>query len=113
MNDKIIESAMKIILYAGDARVCCNDALDAAISGKFDETEDQMAKAHIFIVKAHKIQTEIIQDEARGKAQKYSMLFTHAQDTLMTINSEIVLVKKIIKFTKKTEDRLRKLEENK
>lgn len=110
MNDKVIESAMKIILHAGDARVCCCNALDSAVNGKFEETEKQMAKAHEFIVKAHKIQTDVIQDEARGESTNYSMLFTHAQDTLMTINSEIVLTKKIVLLAQRTEDRLKELE---
>ena len=46
--------------------------------------------------RTHRAQTEIIQNEARGIRYEYSMLFNHAQDTLMTINSEIELTADLI-----------------
>ena len=48
------------------------------------------------ITQAHAAQTEIIQAEARGVQYEYCMLFNHAQDTLMTINSEIELCSSLI-----------------
>ena len=54
----------------------------------------EMAKKEI--AEAHRAQTEIIQNEARGIRYEYSMLFNHAQDTLMTINSEIELTADLI-----------------
>jgi len=53
-----------------------------------------MCKAEI--TQAHAAQTEIIQAEARGVQYEYCMLFNHAQDTLMTINSEIELCSSLI-----------------
>jgi PTS system cellobiose-specific IIA component len=44
---------------------------------------------------AHTIHTDCIQASAAGEPLPYSMLFTHAQDTLMTVNSEFRLVRKL------------------
>lgn len=59
-----------------------------------------MEEAKKFIVQAHKSQTEVIQSEANGKKYEYSMLFAHAQDTLMTIMSEIQLAEQMIDILK-------------
>lgn len=98
MDEKIVNSAMKIILNAGDARTHNCAALDAIATRDFASAEKEMKEASKCIVKAHQFQTETIQGEARGEKTEYSMLFTHAQDTLMTINSEIVMTEKIIKI---------------
>lgn len=63
------------------------------------------------ITKAHKIQTDAIQDEAAGEEKsEYSLLFAHAQDTLMTIMSEINLAKQIISISKTVDSRISALE---
>lgn len=89
MNDnELVSVAMQIILHAGDARIKINEALKAAKEFDFNTVEPCMTEAEQCILQAHKAQTEIIQNEASGKTYPYSLLFTHAQDTLMTINSE-------------------------
>ena len=59
-----------------------------------------MKKADKEIAEAHRIQTDAIQGEAKREKMEYSVLFTHAQDTLMTIYSEINLANQIIKIAK-------------
>ena len=89
MNDnELVSVAMQIILHAGDARIKINEALKAAKEFDFNTAEPCMTEAEQCILQAHKAQTEIIQNESSGKTYPYSLLFTHAQDTLMTINSE-------------------------
>ena len=48
------------------------------------------------ILTAHKVQTATIQAQAAGEEVEYSLLFTHAQDTLMTISAELHMVKKMM-----------------
>ena len=62
------------------------------------------------IVEAHHIQTEDIQAAIRGEKQEYSLLFAHAQDTLMTIYSEIIVAKQLIAVFESYERRLTALE---
>jgi len=47
-------------------------------------------------VKAHNAQTEVIQNQVSGENTEYSLLFVHAQDTLMTITTELRMVQKMI-----------------
>ena len=56
----------------------------------------EIGEAREDIKKAHQEQTEIIQKEAAGEHYKTCLLFTHAQDTLMTIMSEVNLTEKMI-----------------
>ncbi len=112
MTESTIQDAMSIILHSGDARVACTNALKAIEEGLFLEAENQIQEASAEITKAHKIHTDAIQNEAAGEDKsEYSLLFAHAQDTLMTIMSEINIAKQLIKIFKSYDDRLKKLED--
>lgn len=111
MNEEMIKSAMSIILHAGDARVACKLALDAIATQDFVEAKEHMKVASHEITEAHKVQTNAIQGETRGEKSEYSLLFAHAQDTLMTIYSEINIAKQMIKIFEAYEKRFIALEE--
>lgn len=102
MNDEslLTNVAMQIILHAGDARNESQKALDEAKKFNFEEAQIFLNTANEYIRMAHKDQTEIIQKEADGFTYDYSLLFTHAQDTLMTIKSEISLAQQLIDILK-------------
>lgn len=99
-QNELINVAMQIILHAGNARNSATEALVAAETFDFAQAEEKMKEAEISITEAHKVQTGIIQNEAGGHSYSYSLLFTHAQDTLMTINSELRLTKEMINVIK-------------
>lgn len=46
-----------------------------------------------------------------GETQTYSLLFAHAQDTLMTVYSEIHMTKQLLQIFEGYEQRIRALEE--
>ena len=99
LEDKRNKLAFQIILDAGDARALCEDALVLLEEFKYDEAKEKMKEAKEKINCAHRVHTEILQEDiADPENSKYSMIFTHAQDTLMTINSEIILVNHLIKI---------------
>jgi len=104
MSDHIVEEliqvAMQIILHAGDARLKITEALSYAKKFEFDSASESMNEANENLCLAHKAQTEIIQNEANGKRYQHVLLFTHAQDTLMTINSEIRMAEEMIDILK-------------
>lgn len=110
MDERIVEASMQIILSAGDARVATKEALEAIANFDFELAQLKMEEASKNITKAHKIQTDCIQAETRGESSKYSLLFAHAQDTLMTIYSEINIAKQLIKVTKNLDERIKKME---
>ncbi|MBE6083304.1 MULTISPECIES: PTS lactose/cellobiose transporter subunit IIA [Tissierellales] len=110
MNEEMVQNAMQIILHAGDARTRVEKALIAVSIFDFETAEKEMELAQVKITEAHKVQTDAIQDEIRGTASESSLLFTHAQDTLMTIYSEINIAKQLINIAKSLDQRLKVLE---
>lgn len=106
MNEKMTEQAMSIILHAGDARTHCKKALDLLAEKKFEPIEQELKAAQSDITKAHRIQTDAIQDEIRGEKTNNTLLFTHAQDTLMTIYTELNLTKQLVKIFRNYMDRV-------
>ena len=100
-SEENIKNTMNIILNAGDARDFISKALDDVADYNYDNAKMNMKKANEKLIIAHRLQTKKIQEEAEGKPIEYSVLFTHAQDTLMTINSEYNLVKHLINLFEK------------
>ncbi len=88
--------AMEVIINAGDGRVCIDQAMDCLASLDFDGAEERLAEADSKVLAAHKAQTATIQAQAAGEEVEYSLLFTHAQDTLMTISAELHMAKKMM-----------------
>lgn len=93
--------SMEVILRSGNARSFVFQAVNKASEGDFDQADSLMQEANKQVVIAHKAQTSTLQKEAEGIEIPYSPLFGHAQDTLMTIKTEINLMKEIIKIYKK------------
>ncbi|WP_028042761.1 PTS lactose/cellobiose transporter subunit IIA [Candidatus Stoquefichus massiliensis] len=98
IND-LNQLAMDIILYAGDCRNLVNEAFKAAGDGKdYTEIKELFHQARLKITKAHKLQTDVIQSTIFNEKQDMTMLFIHAQDTLMTINSELFISENILQL---------------
>lgn len=104
-DERLVESAMAVILAAGEARDCCAEAMRYAREGNFEKADEIMKEAKAHIVEAHNGQTEVLQEEASGKEQKINLLFIHAQDTLMTIMSEINMTREMIEICRLIYDR--------
>ncbi|PHM63152.1 PTS lactose/cellobiose transporter subunit IIA [Xenorhabdus ishibashii] len=88
--------ALEIILNAGNAREKSEEAIKYAHIGDFKNAYLYLEKAKKMMLSAHHAQTEIIQKETQGESFYLDLLFIHAQDTLMTIRSELNLRKEII-----------------
>lgn len=100
-EDELNECAMQIILKAGNARNTMQEALNRAKLFDFEEAERLVEEAKEEIRQSHIIHTNVISKEAAGEVKIVpSLLFNHAQDTLMTINTEINLSNEIIDLLK-------------
>lgn len=111
-KEYVVEQAMQIILGAGDARLLAKDAMEAIAEGDLEKAKALLKEADKVQAGAHNIQTEMIQGDIRGGEEKmeYSVLFAHAQDTLMTIQVEINMTKSMLKIAANYEKRLAALE---
>lgn len=110
MDERVVKAAMEIILYAGDARLLISEALIAIAGNDYQTANGKIKAAQKKMTEAHRIQTDMIQGEARGENIEYSLLLAHAQDTLMTINSELNLSKQLYKVFEAFEKRISNLE---
>lgn len=95
-DNPLIPVSMEIIVNAGDARNYAFGAISDAKTGNFGEAERKLAQAEEAIVAAHRAQTDILQAEMGGESHELCILFVHAQDTLMTIRSEVNMAKEFI-----------------
>lgn len=104
--------SMKIILPAGDARSKASEAMDAAMKNDFDLAHQLMKEAHECIKEAHRAQTETMQAMAMDEYNNGNdtvalpMLFIHAQDTIMTIMTEVNLTEKMIQMYQKIREEM-------
>lgn len=100
-NEEIINVSMNIILYAGSARNIVREIGTKIGSNDLEGIDEMLKTANDEFVKAHKAQTEIIQREAGGEGFTMSILFSHAQDTLMTTQSELFMIETLYNYIKK------------
>ncbi len=98
--------SMQMILHAGDARNDIMEALKACEEESYEKAEELLDKANKDIVAAHKLQTQTVQKEARGEDVIFSLLFAHAQDTLMTVKSEWEIAKRVTRIFKRIDEKI-------
>lgn len=99
-REQLTLRSMEIILHSGNARENIMNAFDQVALSEFAQAELLLKEAQTDITFAHNSQTEMLQKEANEENYYYSLLFSHAQDTLMTINSELLLAEKMLLIVK-------------
>lgn len=97
-ENPLVPVAMQIIIHAGNARNHGLEAIRQAKRHHSDAVSSALAAAKKELILAHQAQTEVIQKEATGFQYEPSLLFTHAQDHLMTISSELVMIQAMIEL---------------
>ncbi len=102
--DNLNMRSMEMIVAAGEARTALNRALDCIDDvEKYDELMEEARKA---ITRSHTAQTKVLQDTATDPSFYPNILFTHAQDTLMTVMSEINIGRQIGKVYRKVLEKI-------
>ena len=110
MNLEQAQTAMKIILHAGDAREKTMEALRALDTFEIEKARKLLKQANDDIVQAHQVQTNALQAESRGEELEYSILFSHAQDTCMCASSELNVAQHLVELFDVVDQRFKKLE---
>lgn len=95
-ENELIPVAMQIIIHAGNGRTCAQEAITYAKKGDIPGAKEKLKEAKDNILLAHRSQTGVIQKEAGGHSYEPNLLFTHAQDHLMTITSEVNMTGSLI-----------------
>ncbi|UTR13174.1 PTS lactose/cellobiose transporter subunit IIA [Salipaludibacillus sp. LMS25] len=77
------ETIMGIIVNGGNARSKSMEAISEAKEGNYEQALKKIEEAAQDLAKAHRVQTDLIQGEARGENTEITLLMVHAQDHLM------------------------------
>lgn len=91
----------EIISNGGNAKGLVYEAISAAENKDFEKAEALLKEADEFLVQAHQIQTNLIQQEAAGEHHEVTVLFVHAQDHLMSAMEVRTMAENIIKINKR------------
>ncbi|MBO0451238.1 MULTISPECIES: PTS lactose/cellobiose transporter subunit IIA [Enterococcus] len=97
-NDQLNQLSMNILVHAGSARDHLVHSLESLEAMDFEKAAKEIKEARKEVVIAHGLQTDTLQLEASGEQIRYSTLFCHAQDTLMTAQSEILIGEHLIRL---------------
>lgn len=82
----------EIVAYSGEARSKLLFAIEKAKAKEFEECKKLIDEANESLNDAHKSQTTLLQQEARGENVEIGFITVHAQDHLMTT----ILLKDIV-----------------
>lgn len=97
-NDQLNQLSMNILVHAGNARDHLVRSLESLEKMDFESAKTEVQAARKEVVVAHGLQTDTLQLEASGEQIRYSTLFCHAQDTLMTAQSEILIGEHLVRL---------------
>ena len=74
---------MMIIAKAGEGRSLVMRAIEKAKEGLFDEADECLKKSDEYLTEAHKLQCELMFDDARNGNAEFSILLIHTFDHVM------------------------------
>lgn len=94
-----------IVASAGQARSLAFEALAAARKHDFDKADELLAAAEQAGLEAHKMQTQLLANEADGKHTEVNVLLVHAQDHLMTAMLARELIAELVYLHKEKADK--------
>lgn len=95
----------EIVAYAGEARSKLLIALDVAERGEFVEADKLIAEANDLLLEAHRTQTKMLQEEAKGEVIDFGFIMIHAQDHLMTTMLLRDMMKHLLRLYRNQESR--------
>lgn len=99
------QQAMIMIACSGHARTLAFNALKKAREKKYEEAKELLEKSKEVGNEAHRIQTEMLVDEANDKKVELDLLLIHAQDHLMNSLLAQELINEICYLYELKEDR--------
>lgn len=96
--------ALQLIIYAGDAKSQAMTAISLARGGDILKASEKLKQSNEGMVKAHKFQTEALQEAMKHPEEGVNMLMAHAQDHLMNAVTTQALAKEFIELYKQVDE---------
>ena len=97
----IEETALELILAAGDARAKAFAALKFAKTGNFEKAALYLKEAEEHLARAHGFHRGLLEDEAQGGLDHPTLLLIHAHAQVMSAISEKTLIEELIEIYKR------------
>lgn len=101
MENNLEMIIMELIVDSGSARSFAMEAIFHAKAGDMNSAQQALEECGEQLVKAHNVQTDLIQKEAGGDPVPVSLLMVHAQDHLMTSMAVRDLAGEIVELYKR------------
>ena len=92
---------MNLIVDAGSARSYAMQAIQLAKEGNFEDANEALENADKDMSKAHGMQTDLIQKEAKGNKTEIDLFMVHAQDHIMTAMLARDMAREIVELYEK------------
>ncbi|MBV7403401.1 PTS N,N'-diacetylchitobiose transporter subunit IIA [Enterobacter sp. ENT03] len=99
--DELEEVVMGLIINSGQARSLAYAALKQAKAGDFAAAQQTMAQSRTALNEAHRVQTQLIENDQGEGRMKVSLVLVHAQDHLMTSMLARELIAELIELHEK------------
>ena len=84
LNTEMEVIIMNLIVDAGSAKSYAMEAIRMAKEGNFTDADEALENANTELANAHHVQTDLIQQAARGETIEINLFMVHAQDHIMT-----------------------------
>jgi PTS system cellobiose-specific IIA component len=101
MKQQDLEAVMGLITYGGNAKSEAMEAIQAAKVGDFALADKKIKAAEDSLAEAHRAQTNMLTEEAKGNHTEITLLSVHGQDHLMNAITFTDLAKEILEIYKK------------
>ena len=98
MTEEDYDIPFQIVAVAGNARSLALMAVESAREGDMEQAESYLKEANESCLEAHKVQTQLLTNEAQGNAMEVNLIMVHAQDHLMTSMLARELIAEIIEL---------------
>lgn len=98
--EEYYEAAFQMISNVGVAKSLAVEAIYAAKEKNYELAEEKLNESNQYFVEGHKSHSSFIKREAEGEKLEYSMIFMHAEDQLMSVETITILAKEIINLYK-------------
>lgn len=82
-QEEVQNIAFQIIIAAGEGKTLTHEAMQLMRDYKFEEAQSKLEEANESFIRAHNIQTELLQSYAQGEEIIIEIIMVHAQDHLM------------------------------
>lgn len=101
MDEKLVQSSMELISYAGCAKGLASEAFTAILNEDVETAKAKLKEAGEELGKAHEIQTSLMVSELNGENIEKSILLIHSQDHFMTASTFRDMVSMMIQMYEK------------